>query len=98
MKASVIVRTHNNERIIGDVLQAVFSQQFDEKFELVVVDSGSKDGTLGVVGRYPHVFVDYSKGKFNYGGALNAGISASSGEYAVCLSSHCVPLEPEWLA
>ncbi len=98
MKASVIVRTHNNERTIGDALQAVFSQQFDDKFELVVVDSGSKDGTLEIVDRYPHVFLDYSKEKFNYGASLNAGISASSGEYAVCLSSHCVPLEPEWLA
>ena len=98
MKASVVVRTHNNEGSIGEVLEAVFSQSFTEGFELVIVDSGSTDGTLGILRRYPHVFVDYSKDRFNYGGSLNAGISVASGEYAICLSSHCVPLEPEWLA
>ncbi len=98
MKASVVVRTHNNESSIGDVLEAVFSQNFREDFELVVVDSGSTDRTLELVRRYPHVLVDYSGESFNYGGSLNVGISAASGEYAVCLSSHCVPLEPEWLA
>jgi len=98
MKASVVVRTHNNEGTVGEVLEAVFSQGFREGFELVVVDSGSTDGTLEVLRRYPHVFVDYSKERFNYGGSLNAGISAAKGEYAICLSSHCVPLEPEWLA
>ena len=98
MKASIVIRTHDNARTISDVLEAVFSQQFSGKFEVVVVDSGSTDETLEIVDRYPHVLVDYSKEKFNYGGSLNAGISAASGKYAVCLSSHCVPLEPEWLA
>jgi glycosyltransferase involved in cell wall biosynthesis len=98
MKASVVVRTHNNEATVGEVLEAVFSQSFREDFEVVVVDSGSTDRTLEILRRYPHVFVDYSKESFNYGGSLNAGISAAKGEYAVCLSSHCVPLEPEWLA
>ena len=98
MKASVVVRTHNNEGSIGDVLEAVFSQSIPEDFELVVVDSGSTDGTLEIVGRYPHVLVDYSGRPFNYGWSLNAGISAASGEYSVCLSSHCVPMRDDWLA
>jgi len=98
MKSSIIVRTHDNEGTVGGVLEAVSSQSFGEEFEVVIVDSGSMDGTLGILRRYPHVFVDYSKGTFGYGGSLNAGISAASGEYAVCLSSHCTPLEPEWLA
>lgn len=97
MKVSVIVRTFDSERTIGEVLDAVYAQSFGEKFEVVIVDSGSTDGTLGIVGHYPHILVDISKEKFGYGSSLNAGISAASGEYAVCLSSHCVPLRDDWL-
>ncbi len=97
MKASVVIRTFDSGRTIGEVLEAVFSQDFRGDFEVVAVDSGSTDGTLGKIGRYPHVFVDYSKETFTYGGSLNAGISAASGEYAICLSSHCVPLRSDWL-
>jgi rhamnosyltransferase len=97
VKVSVIIRTFDSERTIGEVLEAVSSQSLSDR-EVVIVDSGSTDGTLKIVGRHPHVLVDYSKETFNYGGSLNAGIRAASGEYAVCLSSHCVPLHEDWLA
>ncbi len=93
----MIIRTFDSERTIGEVLEAVSSQSLSDR-EVVIVDSGSTDGTLKIVGRHPHVLVDYSKETFNYGGSLNAGIRAASGEYAVCLSSHCVPLHEDWLA
>ena len=96
MKVSVVVRTFNSERTIGRVLEGVFSQGFRD-FELVVVDSGSTDGTPGIVGRYPHEYVDYSGQRFTYSGSLNAGIAASGGEYVVCLSSHCTPVGTGWL-
>lgn len=96
MKASVVIRTFNSERTIGRVLEAVYAQRFED-YEIVLVDSGSTDATLKIAGRYPHVFVDYSGERFSYSGSLNAGISAASGEYAVCLSSHCIPLHGEWL-
>jgi len=93
----VIIRTFDSERTIGEVLEAASSQSFTDR-EVVIVDSGSSDGTLKIARRYPHVFVDFSGKPFGYGASLNAGISASSGEYAVCLSSHCVPLREDWLA
>ena len=97
MKVSVIIRTFDSGHTIGEVMEAVASQSFTHR-EIVVVDSGSSDETLKIARCYPHVFVDFSDRPFGYGASLNAGISASSGEYAVCLSSHCVPLGQEWLA
>lgn len=96
MKASVVIRTFNSEGTIREVLEAVRSQRFED-YEIVVVDSGSTDGTLSIVEEYPHTFVDYSKGGFSYGGSLNVGCAAARGEYMVCLSSHCIPLHEEWL-
>jgi glycosyltransferase involved in cell wall biosynthesis len=96
MKASVVIRTFNSERTIREVLEGVQAQLFQD-YEIVIVDSGSTDATLSIIEGYPHVFVDYSKEEFNYSGSLNAGCAVASGEYVVCLSSHCVPLGGGWL-
>lgn len=96
MKASIVVRTFNSERTIRRVLEAVSAQSLED-YEVVVVDSGSTDGTLKIVRQYPHTFVDYSGEKFTYSGSLNAGCAVARSEYVVCLSSHCVPLSGEWL-
>lgn len=96
MKASVVIRTFNSERTIKEVLEAVRSQSFTD-YELIVVDSGSTDRTLEILGEYPHTFIDYSSREFTYGGSLNAGIAAANGEYVVCLSSHTLPLSEGWL-
>jgi glycosyltransferase involved in cell wall biosynthesis len=96
LKASIVIRTFNSEGTIGLVLEGVRSQALGD-FELVIVDSGSVDGTLRIVQDYPHTFVDYSGERFTYGGSLNAGCSVARGEYIVCLSHHCIPLHEEWL-
>jgi glycosyltransferase involved in cell wall biosynthesis len=96
VKASIVIRTFNSERTIRQVLEGVRFQALND-YELVIVDSGSTDGTLSIVQDYPHAFVDYSGERFTYGGSLNAGCSVAQGEYVVCLSHHCVPLHREWL-
>ena len=73
------------------------SAQSLDGYEVVIVDSGSTDGTLEIVREYPHVLVDYSGEEFTYSGSLNAGCAVARGEYVVCLSSHCVPLRGSWL-
>lgn len=96
MKASIVIRTFNSERTIRQVLEGVRFQSLSD-YELIIVDSGSTDGTLRIVQDYPHTFVDYSGERFTYGGSLNAGCSVARGEFLVCLSHHCVPLHEEWL-
>ncbi len=97
MKASVVLRTHDNQRTIGRVLEGVRAQLFTD-YETIVVDSGSTDRTLEILNKHPHTFVDNSAKSFGYGGSLNAGVSVARGEYVVCLSSHCIPLHERWLS
>lgn len=95
-KVSVVIRTFNSGENIRRILRSLRVQVFRD-YELVVVDSGSTDGTLAAMEEHPHTFVDYSGRKFTYSGSLNAGIEAACGEYVVCLSHHCIPLHEEWL-
>ena len=45
---SVLIRSKNEERFIGRTLGAVFEQDCDLPFEVILIDSGSTDGTLEV--------------------------------------------------
>ena len=94
-EVSIIIRTHNEERWISHCLSAIFSQDFDN-FEVVLVDNNSTDYTVEVAKRYPITNI-VTIDKFFPGKALNDGIRASSGDYIVCISSHCIPKDKNWL-
>jgi rhamnosyltransferase len=93
--ASVIVRTFDSAATVVACIESVRSQ--DVPSEIIVVDSGSTDGTLGLVAdrvdRVEHV----SRDGFSYGGALNVGADAATAPVHVALSSHCVLPRTDWL-
>jgi rhamnosyltransferase len=94
-KISIIVRTHNEERWISHCLEGIFNQDFDN-FEVILVDNKSSDFTVNVAKRYP-IKKFLSIEKFIPGRAINRGIHASSGDFIVCISAHCVPTDNQWL-
>ena len=94
-EVSIIVRTYNEERWIGHCLGAIFNQDFDN-FEVILVDNNSTDHTVEVAKRYP-VSAIVKIDKFFPGKALNDGIRASTGNYIVCISAHCIPKDEQWL-
>lgn len=95
MKASLIIRTRNEERWISSCLKSVFSQNHKD-FEVIVVDNESTDSTLAKVAQFPIEKIvychDYIPGK-----SLNMGIAKAAGDFIVCLSGHCIPTDENWL-
>lgn len=92
---SIIIRTKNEERWITPCLQAVFGQDVKD-IEVIVIDNHSTDKTVEKAKRFPvQVLVvdDYLPGK-----ALNVGFNAAKGEFIVCLSAHCIPVNGQWLS
>jgi glycosyltransferase involved in cell wall biosynthesis len=98
MKVSVIIRSKNEERFIGQVLEKIFSQDYREPFEVLVLDSGSTDHTLQIVSRFPIRLYQTDPGAFTFGRALNHGASLAAGDNVVYLSAHCVPVSNQWLS
>jgi GT2 family glycosyltransferase len=92
---SIIIRTKNEEKWINSCLRSVFDQDYDN-FEVVLVDDHSDDKTLEIASAYPIKLVHYDQ-PFFPGLSLNVGIQASKGEYIVCLSGHCVPVDSNWI-
>ena len=57
-RASIIVRSYNEREHIGRLLHGIFEQRMDD-FEVIVVDSGSTDGTLEIARQFPITDVVY---------------------------------------
>lgn len=97
MKASIIIRCKDEAGFIGKVLEGVFSQDAGAPFEVVVIDSGSTDGTLDIVSRFSCEVIRISPEEFGYGYTMNLGARRSDGDILVYLSAHCPPVDSSWL-
>jgi rhamnosyltransferase len=91
---SVLVRVFNSEKTLPRLLNALDLQAGDE---VVVVDSGSTDGTLAVAEKLgARIF--HAPPPFNYSKSLNVGFRAAKNPWVWVVSSHSVPLVPNILA
>jgi len=95
---SIIIRAYNEEKFIGKLLQKIYTQIIDEKFEVILVDSGSTDNTVSIALKYPVKLVKIPKEKFSFGYSLNKGIESSNGKICVFISAHCIPANNYWLS
>lgn len=97
-RASIVIRCYNEREHIGKLLHGIFQQQFDDEFEVLLVDSGSTDGTLEIAKQHPiEDVVHIPPEKFSFGRALNYGCEAAEGEFCVFVSAHCYPKRVDWL-
>jgi rhamnosyltransferase len=94
---SIVIRTKNEGRFIEKTLRAIEDQDFSGDYEVIIVDSGSTDGTLGVVRNYGVRVIQISEEEFSYGRALNIGATNAAGAYIVSLSAHALPRDATWL-
>ena len=81
MDLSVVIPARNEERTLPRQLDALLRQEWDNEWEVVVVDNGSTDGTAGVVERYSRahprlrLVTETTPGACH---ARNAGIAATT--------------------
>jgi len=95
---SVVIRTLNEARYLGGLLQSIERQDTDGLgVEVVLVDSGSTDGTLQIAEAHGCKILHIRREDFSFGRSLNIGCEAAQGEYLVITSGHCVPVNDQWL-
>ena len=87
----------NEGEFIGQTLEAIFSQKAPTPFEVIVLDSGSTDQTLKILGNYDVRVEEIPAEDFSFGGALNRGVELAQGEIIVNLSAHCIAVNKYWL-
>lgn len=97
METSIIIRTKNEEKWIGAVLEKLYQQTYRD-FEIIIVDSGSTDRTLEIISEYPIRLIRIKSENFSYPYALNLGCeNARAEKFLVILSAHSIPVSDYWL-
>jgi glycosyltransferase involved in cell wall biosynthesis len=96
MNCSIVVRAYNEQKHIGRLLAGI-RQQTVKDVEIVLVDSGSTDGTVSVAESFDARIVRIASDEFTFGRSLNLGIQAATRELIVIASAHVYPVYPDWL-
>lgn len=97
MKASVIIPSKNGGQRFERLLCSLFENILPGGFEVIVIDSGSTDGTVDMVKKYPVRFYEIPQEEFGHGRVRNYGARLSSGDILVFLSQDAVPASKNWL-
>ena len=88
---SIIIPTYNMEALLPRCLDSLLVKGALERIEAMVVNDGSKDGSLAVANRYKESFPDsvtvIDKPNGNYGSTINAALPVAQGKYIKILDS-----------
>ena len=96
MKCSIVIRAYNEEKHIGRLLEGL-RQQTVSDVEIILVDSGSTDGTVAIAESFGARVVRIRPEEFTFGRSLNFGVRAATREWVVIASAHVYPVYPDWL-
>ena len=95
---TVAVPVLNGARYLDEVLTAVRAQRVDRELELLVVDSGSTDGSLEIARRHDATVHQIDRRDFSHGGTRNWMMELARGEHVAFLTQDATPAHDGWLA
>lgn len=95
---SVVVPTWNGGERFLALLRALAEQDVPGGFELVVVDSGSTDGTWEAAARAGASVMRIRQRDFAHGRTRNLAIAESGGDRVALLTQDAVPMHADFLA
>jgi rhamnosyltransferase len=100
---TVFIPTYNGEKYLAECIEAIIHQKLPEdyKLELLITDSGSRDGTLDILRTYANaghlVFDEIPNSEFSHGGTRARAAERAKGDYILFLSQDATPSHYRWI-
>lgn len=95
---SVVIPAQNGGSLLRRVVDVLLRQRAPFPIEILVVDSGSEDGTLAMLRERELRVVEIPAVAFNHGETRNLGIRLSRGERVVLLTQDAVPADLDFVS
>jgi glycosyltransferase involved in cell wall biosynthesis len=97
VSVSVVIPTYNAGSELRPLLRKLLAQKGLKSIEVVIVDSGSTDGTAELSAQLGCKLVKISQSEFSHSYSRNVGADASSGELLVFMVQDAYPIGEYWL-
>lgn len=95
---SIVILTKNGGKRFVEALEAMKRLDTAVPYEVIVIDSGSTDGTPEIAERHRARVHRIRPEEFGHGRTRNLGASLARGEIVVYLTQDAVPASPRWLS
>ncbi len=94
---SIIMRSFNEGWALRETLPALMAQDY-KNWELIVIDSGSTDGSADLIRQAkPAHFVQIKKEEYNPSRVMNHGMELAQTEFGIFLNADATPQGNNWL-
>jgi rhamnosyltransferase len=94
---SIIMRSYNEGWALRDTLAALQAQDY-KNWELIVIDSGSTDGSVDLIQQAkPAHFIQIKHVDYNPSRVMNLGMQIARSEFGIFLNADATPQETNWL-
>jgi len=94
---SIVIPVKDGGSDLVRCLQGIGAQVIDDEVEIVVIDSGSTDGSVAQARERGAFVREIPAHEFSHGSARNLGASLASGEWLVFISQDAHPVDELWL-
>ncbi|MFZ5856401.1 MAG: glycosyltransferase family 2 protein [Chloroflexota bacterium] len=96
MNCSLVIRAYNEAQHLPRLLEGLAHQTVKD-VEVILVDSGSTDGTVSIAESFGAKVMRIRPEEFTFGRSLNLGVREATRELVVIASAHIYPVYPDWL-
>ena len=94
---SIVIPVKNGIDTIQDCLNSIYKQTIYSKCEIVVIDSGSNDGTVELLKNQSVRLIEIDPKTFSHGGTRNLGVQHAKGDFVVMTVQDAVASTEDWL-
>ncbi len=98
IRISVVIPVKNVAYTIRECINGIRNQTLYDQTEIICVDSGSTDGTLSILEKFPDVRIfKIRPEEFNHGDTRNLGVKYAIGEWVVLTVGDARSADERWL-